>query len=247
MKNIVYLCLCIILLNACHKDEALLTDDAPNLNSSILFGETKGMIVTSYEQPLLGKTEFDLNADGWDDLKLLNTSWHSPGLGVHFPKAIIPMHSKVLIMGDYLNDTIFSHRTQTITQSLDVIEIRNRQTLTCKRTIPTDSVYYIAQNNFRVRNCNALAKLDLTHSFSNDSLPMEADSYFSSQTTYSPNQDTVYTWENMRYTDCRAMPQNTPFYVGFVWEDNLRKRLGWLKLKYTAPNKFELIESAIQR
>lgn len=247
MKNILYLSFCIILLNACHKDDAVVKTDAPNHDSTLLFGETKGMNITVYNQSLSGNMKFDLNADGLNDLKLVNIEWHSPGLGVHYPKAIVPLHKQLLIMGDYFNDSIFIHPTQTFVTNINPIEIRNRRILSCSRKTPNDSVYANNINNIHVRNCNALAKLNLSNVFSNDSLPMEADNYYSSLTTYSPNMDTLYVWENIWLTDCRAMTQNEPFYVGFVLEDNLRKRLGWLKLTYTAPNQFLLIETAIQR
>lgn len=248
MKNILYLSLCIVLLHACRKDETVIKTDAITLDSSLLFGETQGMNINAYYQSVHGEMQVDLNADGMNDLKLVNTSWHSPGLGAHFPKALVPLHSKLLIMGDYMNDTFFTHHQPPyISQNLNVIQITNTRTITCSRTFPDDSIYSIRLNNFHVKHSDALGKLHLTNSFSNDSLPMEADSYFSSQTTYSTNMDTLYYWNETMYTDCRAMPHDKPFYVGFVFEDNVRKRLGWLKLIYTSPNQFMLVETAIQR
>lgn len=247
MKRYLLLFVLFFTLFSCQKDEELSKDKTSNLDTSLIFGETTGMSVTPYGQKLSDNFEVDLNQDGMPDVRLINTYWHSLGLGYHFNKSIIPLHSKLVILGDISHDTIFINHSHGITQEPNTIKITDTRTFNCFRTNAEDSIYKILPNNFHIRKCVESAKLELNSSFSNDSLPFEGDSYFTINYTYSPNMDTTYMWEETFSNSCETRLGNNPFYIGFVLEENQRKRLGWIKLIVYSPFDFRLLETAIQK
>ena len=241
--------LAIGIITSCKKDPTINNDQHTD---KIHFGDTTGMIVTTYNtimeyddwHPIV----LDLNGDGIDDIKI-ETVYDGPlAIGEYQTLTLYCLnHTKLL--GDSIVKESYSHRETTYDTITDFIIITHAYTLsTCEEiaensTVNTSKLFEVFANDY-----------DNTFGAEDHFLTGKAV-LFKENVEYSlanPGDEIVdVDYYNYIY-DCWNFPTGNEKYIGFRINHNGTLRYGWLKIKLhpTWGGKVvntELIETAIQK
>lgn len=230
------------LLFSCHKEP----------EKTIVFGDTKGMNVISYDSfydyNQANTVQFDIDNNGVTDFQLENYytdawSWRTAYQEI----TLTSIGSQVLFNTELTNKTTYHHHTTTYVQGANKTEVLDFSAhSTCNKITEDDEVdmddEYIVQPHYGNESLNvdgSFEKID-ARLFSEDFTTPREVSY--------ETDDTIYYHQEEYISHCDNFPTDVPFYIGFRF-NNL---LGWIKLKFHSVNdgnnvNFEVIETAIQK
>lgn len=220
-------------------------DTIPIVSNTIVFGQTDGMIIKTYENHSSMNLSLDLNEDGWTDLKFISEDVGSAGLGHDIVTTLKCYHEKVLLLGDIIQQERYLHTDSTFyTEDSIHWTILVNLRYTCNSTSETDSLLSITEK---------LSNLDHNSgdSFGPDDSFMKTQVFLKNRSYKYPGGsetigDITYWWMVYENNDCDYFPLDEEKYIGFKIIEGERERLGWIKfiLHYDC---VELIETAIQQ
>jgi len=240
------------IISSCKKDP----DPNDNSTNRIVFGDTTGMIVTTYNTIMEFDEHWipivlDLDGDGTDDIKI-ETYYDGPlAIGEFQTLTLYCLNRQTEILADSVLKESYSHSETTIDTTNDyIITTRDYFYSTCEKTTEGDLVHtskvfevfandyndpYNVDNPFLSGNV-ALFKEDVSYSLADPDEVNHTVSVSSKKYIYS----------------CWNFPTDEEKYIGFKFTKNGVSRLGWLKLKLHSIGKrsvvnTELFETAIQK
>lgn len=210
------------------------TDTIPAVTDVLYFGDSTGMIVTTYNsvmefddnsRPLL----LDLNGDGADDIKI-ETIYDGPlAIGEYQTLTLYCLNSRIELLGDSIVKESYSHRDTTITTNNGWTTTTYGYTFsTCDKIDETD--YVGNAKVFELTACDANDPLSLNDHFQSAEFKIFRENY--SYSLYYPDEatQTVMGNHNKYIYDCWNFPTDEEKYIGFKLTRNGTSRLGWLKI-----------------
>lgn len=234
----------ICIMPSCTKDPA---------QNKVVFGNSKGMSVTSYEGiPLVQQYSHmswgytvDLNDDGKEDVQFHSENIGSPAVGRDIVTTLKCQHENIELLGDIINQEKYLHIDSTF-QTEDNIHwtIGVYSKYTCEQIAETDSVVSTTEKLSLFAN-NAGDSFDENDSFKNIEVILKNRSYnipYGSETI----GDTTYFYMEEIKNDCDVFPMDEAKYIGFKITENNKSRLGWMKV-ILHQDHVELLETAIQK
>ena len=237
------------IVSSCQKDPD------PTNNDKIIFGNTEGMMVTSYNSIMKFDDNtkpfiLDLNGDGTDDIKI-ETVYDGPlAIGNYQTLSLYCLNGSIEILGDSIVKETYSHRDTTITTHDGWTTTTYGYTFsTCDKVDETD---YVGNTKvFELKASDANDPLSLTDHFQSAEVKLFRENF--NYSYYDPDEETqtVIGNQNKYIYDCWNFPTDKEKYIGFKLTTNGESRLGWLKIKL-CPTwgggvvDTQLIETAIQ-
>ena len=252
--------LAIGIITSCKKDpdpnnNGQNNDTIPTLTDRIVFGDTTGMIVTTYNtimqyddwHPFV----LDLNGGGIDDIKI-ETVYDGPlAIGEYQTLTLYCLNDHTELLGDSIVKESYSHRDTIKTTSGEWTTIIYNYTFsTCNQIeendpVNTSTVFEVSANDF-----NDVFSID--DHFQTAEINLFRQNFES--TLMNPNEEEqIAVGSHKKYIyDCWNFPTDEEKYIGFRINLNGTLRYGWLKIKLhpTWGGKVvntELIEIAIQK
>jgi len=224
-------------------------------NGKVVFGNSKGMSVTSYDSTLSieqyahyswGNT-VDLDGDGQNDIQFHSQDVGSAGLGHDIVTTLNCLNENVALLGDIIDqekyyhidfDSIF-HTQDSVWWSIVVYK-----TYTCEQIAGTDSVVSTTEKLSNVDHSFG-DSYGLDDSFMNTNVILKNRSY-----EYPSGSGTIgnatYHYMILDKNDCDFFPMDEEKYIGFKLTENDKSRLGWMKV-ILHHDYVELLETAIQK
>lgn len=230
------------------------TDTIPTVTDRITFGDTTGMIVTTYNtimefdegrNPII----LDLNDGGIDDIKI-ETYYDGPlAIGEFQTLTLHCLNDHTELLGDSIVKESYSHRETTYDTIDDYIVITHAYTFSTCETIEendpvnTSKVFEVFANDYD----NAFGAED--HFQTGEAVLFRENVKYS---LANPGDEIVDVNYYNNIYDCWNFPTDEEKYIGFRITKNGNSRYGWLKIKLhpTWGGKVvdtELIETAIQK
>ena len=245
--------LSISLISSCKKDPVpnndqnndQPTDTIPNGNDTIPvvidgihFGDTMGMIVTTYDT-IMGFDEhwlpfiLDLDGDGTDDIKI-ETYYDGPLAIGKFQELTLhclngQMHTS--IHGESVEKESYSHRDTTTTTYNDWTQIIYNYTYsTCGKIeendpVSTTTVFEITANDFNDHLC-----LEDHFQYTNSTFLFREDIEYTLMDSPNEEEQIVTGSHTKHIYHCWNFPTDEEKYIGFKLTKNGTSRLGWLKI-----------------
>lgn len=259
-KHIPLLIALLMIAMACQKDpDPNNNGQDPAMTDKITFGDTLGMIVTSYDSIMRydeGWLPFilDLNDDGRNDIKI-ETVYDGPlAIGEFQTLSLYCINENIEILGDSVISETCSHRDTTITVNNGWTEYTYGYTFSsCGQINGNDGVGVTNMFVFELKANDA-----------ND--PLSLDDHFQCADVKLFRENMEYEWmneldEEQQYVefshnkyiyDCWNFPTDEEKYIGFKLTVNGESRLGWLKIKLCptwggSVVDTQLLETAIQQ
>ncbi len=234
----------ICIIPSCKKDPA---------QTKVVFGNSKGMSVTTYENsPLVEQYGhdswgyfIDLNNDGQNDVQFHSQIIGSPGMGRYTVTELI-CHENIALLGDIINQQRFLH-IDTVGYSPDdsIIYIYINHTITCNQIAETDSIVS-TNEKFSLYANNAGQSFDSGNSFMSTNVTLKNRPYYYPIGGETTIENIVYQHMHDEKDDCDTFPMDEEKYIGFKITKNDRSRLGWMKV-ILHHDYVELLETAIQK
>lgn len=220
-------------------------DTIPVVSNTIVFGQTDGMRIKTYESHSSMHLSLDLNENGWADLEFISENVGSAGLGHDIVTTLKCKHEKVVLLGDVIQQERYLHTDSTFyTQDSVHWTIGVNLRYTCDHISETDSLLSITEKLSNIDHSSG-------DSFGPDDSFMKTEVYLKNWSYQYPGGyetigDTTYYWMIYQNNDCDYFPMDEEKYIGFKIIQGDRERLGWIKfiLHYDC---VELIETAIQQ
>lgn len=220
-------------------------DTIPIVSNTIVFGQTDGMIIKTYENHSSMNLSLDLNEDGWTDLKFISEDVGSAGLGHDIVTTLKCHHEKVLLLGDIIQQEQYLHIDSTF-HSEDSIwwVVGVSYIYTCEQMDEMDSIVNTSERLSLYAN-DAGDTFGFDDSFNSTDITLKNRSYHYPGGTANGDHMLIH-YEYYYPNDCDYFPMNEEKYIGFKIIEGERERLGWIKfiLHYDC---VELIETAIQQ
>lgn len=234
----------ICIMQSCKKD---------SVQDKFVFGNIKGMAVTSYENsPLVeqyGHNSWgyflDLNNDGQDDVQFHSQVIGSPGVGQDIVTELI-CHENIALLGDIIDQQKFLHIDTVGCSTDDSIhwDIYINFTITCNQIAETDSIVS-TNEKFSLYANHAGDSFETVNTFISTNVTLKNRPYY-----YPAGDETfgtiVYHHMHDAKDDCDAFPMDEETFIGFKITKNGRSRLGWMKV-ILHHDHVELLETAIQK
>ena len=245
-KMIIILVLAAIcIMPSCTKDPA---------QSKVIFGDSKGMSVTSYEGVQLvvqyghyswGYT-IDLNGDGKDDVQFHSESIGSPAVGRDIVTTLNCLNENVSLFGDIINQEVFLHidTTDLFTTDSTHWDTGIYHTITCNQIAETDSVISSTEKLSLYAN-NAGDTFDQESTFMSTNVLLKDRSYTIPYGSETIGNITYHVMKIIK-NDCDVFPMDEAKYIGFKLTENDKSRLGWMKV-ILHQDDVELLETALQK
>lgn len=249
------------IISSCKKDpdpnnNGQNNDTIPTVTDGIHFGDTTGMIVTTYNTIMEFDENWhsfvlDLNGNGIDDIKI-ETIYDGPlAIGEFQTLTLYCLNRQTEILADSVIKESYSHSETIIDTTNDyIITSRDYVYSTCEKTtegdlVHTSKVFEVFANDYNdpynvdnpfLSGDVALFKEDVSYSLAD---PDEVN-------------HTISISSNKYIYSCWNFPTDEEKYIGFKFTTNGKSRLGWLKLKLHSIGKgsvvnTELFETAIQK
>ena len=245
--------LSISLISSCKKDPVpnndqnndQPTDTIPNGNDTIPvvidgihFGDTTGMIVTTYNT-IMGFDEhwlpfiLDLDGDGTDDIKI-ETYYDGPLAIGQFQELTLHClngQMQISIHGESVEKESFSHRDTTTTTYNDWTQIIYNYTYsTCGKIeendpVSTTTVFEITANDFNDHLC-----LEDHFQYTNSTFLFREDIEYTLMDSPNEEEQIVTGSHTKHIYHCWNFPTDEEKYIGFKLTKNGTSRLGWLKI-----------------
>lgn len=222
-------------------------------NGKVVFGDCKGMSVTSYDSTLSieqyahyswGNT-VDLDGDGQNDIQFHSQDVGSAGLGHDIVTTLKCINENVALLGDIINQENYLHIDST-SHTEDSIwwVIGVYYTYTCERIAETDSVVSSTEKLTNVDHSFG-DSYGLDDSFMNTNVVIKNRSYVYPSGNETIGNVTYYCMIHKK-NDCDFFPMDEEKYIGFKITENDKSRLGWMKV-ILHHDHVELLETAIQK
>lgn len=222
-------------------------------NGKVVFGDSKGMSVTSYDSTFLpeqyghfswGNT-VDLDGDGQNDVQFRSEDIGSAGLGHDIVTTLNCLNENVAFLGDVINQEKYLHIDSTLhTEDSIWWVIGVYKTYTCEQIAETDSVVSSTEKLTNVDHSFG-DSYGLDDSFTNTNVVLKNRSY-----EYPSGDETIgnvtYYYMIINKNDCDFFPMDEEKYIGFKITENNKSRLGWMKV-ILHHDHVELLETAIQK
>jgi hypothetical protein len=228
-------------------------DTIPIVIDGIRFGDTTGMIVTTYNtimefdegrNPII----LDLNDGGIDDIKI-ETYYDGPlAIGEFQTLTLHCLNDHTELLGDSIVKESYSHRETTYDTIDDYIVITHAYTFSTCETIEendpvnTSKVFEVFANDYD----NTFGAED--HFQTGNAVLFRENVKYS--LAYPGDEIVDVDYYNNIY-DCWNFPTDEEKYIGFRITKNGNSRYGWLKIKLKSWDgkvvDTELIETAIQK
>ena len=231
-------------------------DTIPVVPEGIRFGDTSGMIVTTYNTIMEYDESWlpfflDLNGDGRDDISI-ETFYDGPlAIGEFQELTLYCLNEKTEILGDSVVKETYSHRDTTIITNNGWTNTQYNYTFsTCDKVDETD--YVGSTKVFELKASDLNNPLSLNDHFQSAVVKLfrETIAYEWMDDLNEEEQYVVHSYNKYIY-DCWNFPTDEEKYIGFKLITNGEPRLGWLKIKL-CPTwggrvvDTQLIETAIQ-
>ena len=247
MKKTLFIALtlaAICILPSCKKDPA---------QTKVVFGDSKGMTVTSYDSTFYpeqyghfswGNT-VDLNGDGQDDVQFRSEDIGSAGLGHDIVTSLKCLNENIALLGDIVNQENYLHIDSTFhTEDSIWWVIGVYRTYTCERIAETDSVVSTTEKlSLYANNAN--------DGFGNDDTFMSTNVVLKNRSYTYPCEPEIGDHVTICYqisneNNCDVFPMDEAKYIGFKINENNQSHLGWMKV-ILHHDYVELLETAIQK
>ena len=236
--------LIVVCFISCKKDPA---------QAKVVFGNSKGMAVTSYDSTLTpvqyghfswGNT-IDLNGDGEIDIQFRSEDIGSPAVGHDIVTELNCLNENVALLGDIINQEKYLHISSTLYTEDSVLWMNVvSKTYTCEQIAETDSVVSTSEKLTNIDH-NFGDSYGLDDSFMSTSVILKNRSY-----DYPIGNETIgnvtYYCMIHKKNDCDYFPMDKEKYIGFKLTENNKSRLGWMKV-ILHQDHVELLETAIQK
>ncbi|MCR5038781.1 MAG: hypothetical protein K6A94_05540 [Bacteroidales bacterium] len=245
--------LSISLISSCKKDPVpnndqnndQPTDTIPNGNDTIPvvidgihFGDTMGMIVTTYNTIMRFDEHWlpfilDLDGDGTDDIKI-ETYYDGPLAIGQFQELTLHClngQMQISIHGESVEKESFSHRDTTTTTYNDWTQIIYNYTYsTCGKIeendpVSTTTVFEITANDFNDHLC-----LEDHFQYTNSTFLFREDIEYTLMDSPNEEEQIVTGSHTKHIYHCWNFPTDEEKYIGFKLTKNGTSRLGWLKI-----------------
>ena len=250
------------IISSCKKDpdpnnNGQNNDTIPTVTDRIVFGDTTGMIVTTYNtvmefddgwNPII----LDLNGGGIDDIKI-ETVYDGPlAIGEFQALTLYCLNDRIELLGDSLMKESYSHRDTTITINNDwTIKEYGYTFSTCNKVDENDQVNHTKMFELKANDANEHLSINdhfqsIEINLFRENMSHEFMDYLNEEEQY-----VIYSYNKYIY-DCWNFPTDEEKYIGFKFTINGKSRLGWLKIKLHptwggSVVNTELIETAIQK
>lgn len=220
-------------------------DTIPVVSNAIVFGQTDGMQIKTYENNTSMHLSLDLNENGRNDLEFISEDVGSAGVGHAIVTKLKCNHEKVVLLGDIIQQERYLHIDSTFytEDSIHWTIVVNLR-YTCNQIAETDSLVSITEKLSNIDHSS-------NDSFVSDDSFMNTEVYLKNRSYqysggYENTGDITYYWMIYQNNDCDYFPMDEEKYIGFKIIERERERLGWVKiiLHYDC---VELIETAIQQ
>lgn len=203
--------------------------------SEIVFGETRGMRIMTYDSTDL-QTEYmkryydiDLNNDGREDLQLISIYVGSHELGRSYVSHIKCLNENVALLGDIIIQEHYVHYETIKQQNGGVTYITKLETHTCERIDESDSIES-SEEKLLIRDADAGETFGIEDDCMNTDVTLKDFSYsICYLDEFSPNliEESAFVYDN---ESCNSFPLKTERYIGFKFNINGRDHLGWMKI-----------------
>ena len=235
-------------------------DTIPVVIEGIYFGDTTGMIVTTYNT-IMGFDEswlpfvLDLDGDGTDDMKI-ETYYDGPLAIGEFQELTLhclngQMHTR--IHGESVEKESYNHRDTTISTYNDWTQIiYNYIYSTCGKIeendpISTSTVFEITAHDF-----NDHLSLEDHFQYTNSTFLFREDIEYTLLYDHNEEEHIATGSHTKHIYHCWNFPTDEEKYIGFKLTTHNESRLGWIKIKLHPTwggrvVNTELIETAIQK
>ena len=218
-----------------------------------LIGDTENMIVTNYNQMISfnDSLEIDVDHDSINDFRFIHL----------VSSEVLSLGSNRLLMGEYVNDTIFSHlhvswsqlyQADTVYETIQTNDTRFEH---C-RAEWDDPVIRVNTNQFRLIPKRYNNPLNKTNQFTSGRIKffnlwiirMDQDSLIHHDSINFLGRNywaTIIDVDSYESDYCHCFPRGEVVYIGIKMSKGNKEKLGWIKLS-VAENYLVLIQSAIE-
>ena len=227
--------------------------------SEIAFGDTVGMLVSTYDStdmkvslqvPWERYYDIDLDSDGSPDIQLLSRNEGSPNVGRVETSYIKCLNENLSLLGDIFLQDHYVHYDTIIQQYDDETWIITRRTFSCEKQDESD-VIEKTEEKLSLWDADAGETFGLANDYMSTEVTLIGHSYTLRYTPeeVSPNL-IIQSIDIHDNNSCDYYPFYTERYIGFKFNINGRDHLGWMKiiLEERLGDYFvKPIESAIQK
>lgn len=260
-KHIPLLIALLMIAMACQKDpDPNNNGQDPAVTDKINFGDTLGMIVTSYDtimefddntKPLV----LDLDGDGIDDIKI-ETVYDGPlAIGEFQTLSLYCLNENIEMLGDSVISETYSHRDTTITTNNYgwTTKQYNYTFSSCGKVNGNDGVGVTNVFVFELKANDANNLLSLGDHFQCAEVKLFRENMeYEWMNEYHEEEQYAESSHNKYIYDCWNFPTDEEKYIGFKLTTNGEPRLGWLKIKLCptwggSVVDTQLLETAIQQ
>ena len=242
-------------------------------SKTIVIGDTKGMIVTTYDSTFLPYTHtfdedlfselykcgglIDLNGDGVEDIQiesLTGAEYDNHNSELFSKTTIMAVEYNTLLSCEYLSYNKYSHCDTTDIILGDTIRIYKNFIYSCEKTSEDDFCQeYYGYQAIAYSKGDHLSKKDISHHFPIHNPCLELNYQPTHYYDFDPfpvngiiNYSSVY-----EEFGCSNFPLDTENYLGFKTTDNDGdEKLGWIKFilisQPDGTHRLRLLETAIQ-
>ncbi|MBK9107584.1 MAG: hypothetical protein IPM92_04170 [Saprospiraceae bacterium] len=186
----------------------------------------------------------DIDKNGISDFQFTSNIWGSPAIGQHPEADISCLNNLAFIYVATISDTAFLF-TKSDTNYQGKVNIILKNTYSCKRISPTDSIRSIINS----KHIKVLARFDEIRNsgpWLSGKLDLNNENYTPpAQNVYNSLDTSVYKVVSYNY-DCHSFPDDRIAYIGIKLIDNGAAKLGWIKLSITDKYIISILETAIQ-
>ena len=224
-----------------------------SLKDKVVFGDTQGMSVTSYDSVTLVEQyshtswgySLDLNGDGQDDIQFHSEILGSIQFGQDIVTTLACINENVALLGYSKNQVLYLHIDSTFhTEDSVWWDVNVYKTYTCEAIDETDQVVQ-TNEKFALLENDANDNFDKDYTFKNTNVILKGRSQ-----TYFEVPETVdhvlYTYQVNQKGNCDVFPMDEVKYIGFKITENDKSRLGWMKI-ILHHDSVEPLETAIQK
>ena len=225
------------LLVSCHKEP----------EKTIVFGDTKGMLVEAYDTFIdLGWTkELDIDADGTADLKLVSY-YDGPHADYTQTLTLRCLNENIELRGEMMEKTSYLYRDTIVDNAYGVLGVLYLSVYSsCIMLSENDEAH--TYHTFVLSDDNYGDLFNINQNFQSTDIKLFRENTQEVRLDHTSN-DTSYFYRSNYLYDCENFPSNTDKYIGFRITKDGTSRLGWLKLNLIGDEtvKVHLIETAIQ-
>lgn len=236
-------------LSSCQKEADILE----HRKSQITFGNSNGMIVTSFDTLIKGSyqqsvLDMDVNNDGQNDIRISAQVLGSMGVGYTPQSKIECFRNDIEFLGTVSNDTLFLKREMNVVLGTNPVEIYEKKYVSCIRLDSLFKPRTISLDIFKLLSNDSGTTFSKADVFQSDSLFLSQESV---QRRYSGSgyypDTTVLQGFYTNLNNCfNAFPRGKNQYIGFKFIQNNTERLGWVKIRLDWDHEIDIIEWAIQ-